>query len=149
MKTQRARFERNSPVLKVPSLFFRVSKPLLIGGFKFDFRIYVLVTSCDPLKIYIYEDGLARFATEKYVEASVDNLVRGPDGSLAGAVVRFARTPCGSAPARPQDNSCMHLTNYAINKHNDKFVWGKSGSKRYGREGKRSPCGRRAGWLIS
>ena len=29
-------------------------------------RIYVLVTSFNPLKIYIYENGLARFATGEY-----------------------------------------------------------------------------------
>ena len=33
---------------------------------KFDIRIYVVVTGIDPLKIYIYNDGLVRFATEEY-----------------------------------------------------------------------------------
>ncbi|CAB0014353.1 unnamed protein product [Nesidiocoris tenuis] len=70
-----------------------ISKPLLIGGFKFDFRIYVLVTSCDPLRIYVYNEGLARFATKKY-EPSKSNLAQ-----------KF-----------------MHLTNYSVNKRSEDFI---------------------------
>lgn len=43
-----------------------VSNPHLINGFKYDLRIYCLVTCYDPLKIYIFKEGLARFATQKY-----------------------------------------------------------------------------------
>ncbi|KAK2508324.1 hypothetical protein MC885_013189 [Smutsia gigantea] len=80
-----------------------ISKPFLIDGFKFDMRIYVLITSCDPLRIFMYEEGLARFATLPYTEPSHSNL----------------------------DNICMHLTNYSINKHNENFVQDNAmGSKR-------------------
>jgi hypothetical protein len=33
---------------------------------KFDLRIYAAITSIDPLKIYVYREGLTRFAAENY-----------------------------------------------------------------------------------
>ena len=72
-----------------------LTKPYLIDDLKFDLRIYVLVTSCDPLRIFIHEDGLTRFATEEYEKPSQYN----------------------------SDNMCMHLTNYAINKNNSNFIF--------------------------
>jgi tubulin polyglutamylase TTLL6/13 len=67
--------------------------PFLIGGLKFDLRIYVLLTSVDPLRVYIFRDGMARFCTEPY---------RPPDSETRFDVFR-------------------HLTNYSVNKHNESF----------------------------
>ncbi|XP_074835150.1 tubulin polyglutamylase TTLL6 [Carettochelys insculpta] len=80
-----------------------ISRPFIIDSFKFDLRIYVLVTSCDPLRIFVYDEGLARFATSAYSDPAHSNL----------------------------DDVCMHLTNYSINKHSTNFVQDEdSGSKR-------------------
>ncbi|XP_013772726.2 tubulin polyglutamylase TTLL4-like isoform X2 [Limulus polyphemus] len=70
-----------------------ISEPYLINGTKFDLRIYVLVTSFDPLRIYIFSDGLARFASVKY-----------------------------SSAMRSLGDKFMHLTNYSINKKSASYA---------------------------
>ena len=69
-------------------------KPYLIDGFKFDLRIYVMLAGVNPLRIYIYKEGLARFATVAYESPQPQNL----------------------------QNLFMHLTNYAINKESENFI---------------------------
>jgi tubulin polyglutamylase TTLL6/13 len=71
-----------------------MAKPYLIDGLKFDLRIYVLVLGVDPLRIFMFKEGLARFATHEYVGPTKQNL----------------------------ENLFMHLTNYAINRKSDAFV---------------------------
>ncbi|KAA0197029.1 Tubulin polyglutamylase TTLL13 [Fasciolopsis buskii] len=71
-----------------------LSKPFLIDGYKFDMRVYVLLTSCDPLRIYVFRDGLVRFTTIPYAEPNQRNM----------------------------HNMYMHLTNYAVQKHSEGFV---------------------------
>lgn len=43
-----------------------LQQPLLIGGKKFDMRLYTLVTSFSPLKAYTYRRGFARFTNSRY-----------------------------------------------------------------------------------
>jgi hypothetical protein len=70
---------------------FYLQHPLLINNKKFDLRIYVLVTSYNPLRVYMYDEGLARFATETYTN----------DPEVL-------------------KNKFVHLTNFSINKRNIK-----------------------------
>ncbi|XP_009993956.1 PREDICTED: probable tubulin polyglutamylase TTLL2 [Chaetura pelagica] len=51
-----------------------ISNPFLISGYKLDLRLYVCVTSFCPLTIYTYEEGLVRFASEKFDLDSLDNI---------------------------------------------------------------------------
>nr|XP_016945839.1 tubulin polyglutamylase TTLL4 isoform X1 [Drosophila suzukii]XP_016945840.1 tubulin polyglutamylase TTLL4 isoform X1 [Drosophila suzukii] len=70
-----------------------IERPLLINDNKFDMRLYVVLTSINPLRIYMYKDGLARFASVKY-SSELSNL----------------------------DERCMHLTNYSINKFSQNYA---------------------------
>lgn len=70
-----------------------ITDPLTIDGLKFDLRIYVLVYGVNPLRVYIYDEGLARFATSNYEAPSSNNI----------------------------NNMFMHLTNYAINKNSEEY----------------------------
>jgi tubulin polyglutamylase TTLL2 len=51
-----------------------VANPLLLGGFKFDLRVYVLVLSYQPLQIYMHSAGLARIASESFDTAPLESL---------------------------------------------------------------------------
>jgi tubulin polyglutamylase TTLL5 len=62
-----------------------ISNPLLLDGFKFDMRIYVLVTSISPLEAFLYREGFARLSTLPY--------------SLSQELM---------------DNKLVHLTNFSI-----------------------------------
>lgn len=43
-----------------------MSNPMLFMQYKFDLRIYLLVTTFNPLEAFIYKEGLARFGSRKY-----------------------------------------------------------------------------------
>lgn len=69
-----------------------IANPYLINGHKFDLRLYVYVTSHDPLRIYLFDDGLTRFASRKY-----------------------------SSSVKSLSDRFMHLTNYSINRYNSEY----------------------------
>jgi hypothetical protein len=48
-------------------------EPLLLGGYKFDLRLYVLITSLCPLEAHYYEHGYARFCMHRYNTSNLDN----------------------------------------------------------------------------
>jgi tubulin polyglutamylase TTLL9 len=69
-----------------------IGNPMLIGGKKFDMRLYALVTSFVPLTAYMYREGFCRFSSERYEHLR-----------------------CGLG------NDSMHLTNVAIQKKSDSY----------------------------
>ena len=106
-----------------------IAKPHLINHTKYDLRIYVLVTSLNPLRyadicilikkktyrslkscffipicrIYLYDEGLVRFASNKYTH---DN--------------------------KSLSDVFMHLTNYSINKNSSTYLPNEDPEKREG-----------------
>ena len=66
-----------------------IINPHLLNGFKYDLRVFALVTSFNPLKIYLFNDCLVRFCTEKY---STEQVIH--------------------------NNRFAHLTSYSVNKRN-------------------------------
>lgn len=78
-----------------------LDNPLLIQNHKFDLRLYVVITCYDPLRFYIYREGLVRFASRKYSNADLTS----------------------------EESKFTHLTNYSINKKNDNFVQNEDASE--------------------
>jgi len=75
---------------------YLLSPYLLANQLKFDLRIYVLVTSWDPIRIFLYKDGLVRFCSEQY----------------------------NPSPANV-DSMCSHITNPEVNKTKGRYVYNK------------------------
>jgi hypothetical protein len=52
-----------------------IDKPLLLDGYKCHLRLYVLITSVDPLRCFVYKDGMFHSASEKYLTPAESNAV--------------------------------------------------------------------------
>lgn len=79
---------------KVPLVVQRyIDNPYLINDTKFDLRLYILITSINPLRLYLYDNGLVRFASVKY------------SSDLTTLCDRY-----------------MHLTNYSINRLSSQYT---------------------------
>lgn len=74
-----------------------IGNPCLIDNRKFDCRFYVMVTSFNPLRVYMYNEGMVRLCTHEY-----------------------------NLNANELKDSYKHLTNYSINKNSDDFVENRS-----------------------
>ncbi len=80
-----------------------IYNPHLINGRKYDLRLYLLVTGYTPLKIYLFDNGLARFCSEEY----------------------------DLNPEKMSDRY-IHLTNYSINKTSLNFEQNNSVTDEFG-----------------
>lgn len=75
-----------------------ISNPYLVRGLKHDMRIYVLLTSIEPLRAYIHREGLVRFCTDQYEQPTNSNKIKGT----------------------------VHLTNYSLNKNSKEYQFSDS-----------------------
>jgi len=73
-----------------------VQDPLLVDGLKFDLRVYAVVLSLDPLKLFICKEGLCRFCTETF--APLDH------------------------KGKRSEDIAAHISSYHVNKDSHKFV---------------------------
>jgi hypothetical protein len=44
-----------------------IHNPLLVNGYKFDLRVYVVIFGTDQFTAFICDEGLARFCTVKFI----------------------------------------------------------------------------------
>ncbi|EER04494.1 Tubulin--tyrosine ligase, putative, partial [Perkinsus marinus ATCC 50983] len=100
-----------------------IERPLLIGGFKCDFRVYVLVVSVHPLKVYIYCDGLVRFGTSRYDLATLsDKFSHLTNSSINKLSPTLATDKHEIGPGCKWEFKQLEA-HFRCNKVDDKFMW--------------------------
>ncbi|KAG5480714.1 hypothetical protein CUR178_05849 [Leishmania enriettii] len=78
-----------------------MTNPFLLGGRKFDLRLYVVATSYDPVRLYLYREGLVRIASSPYTRTT----------SAAASAAAAADTALADV-----SDLRAHLTNFTLSK---------------------------------
>jgi tubulin polyglutamylase TTLL9 len=86
-------------------------RPYLIGGKKFDVRLYILVTSFRPLYAWIHREGFARFSHSRYSLESFE------DAYVHLTNVAIAKSATDYDPERGLKWSLDKLRRYLTAKH--------------------------------
>ncbi|XP_020487991.1 probable tubulin polyglutamylase TTLL9 [Labrus bergylta] len=93
-----------------------IENPYLINGRKFDLRVYVLVTSYIPLKVWLYRDGFARFSSTRFSLSTID------DKYMHLTNVAVQKTAPDYDPEKGCKWQMQHLRRYLTAKHGRETV---------------------------
>ena len=82
-----------------------IEDPLCLDGYKFDLRLYVLVTSFRPLEAFIHTEGFARISTDKYSLDPSD--LKNPFIHLTNSSIQKQNNqgPSSDNPSRAEDGT--------------------------------------------
>lgn len=101
-----------------------LTNPLLLEGYKFDMRIYVLVTSVNPLEVFLYKDGFARVSNEKFDLFTKNNKIH----LTNAAIQNFSAKKSGNfEKVYGGSKISLDILKYKLNKYNginfSKQIW--------------------------